>query len=63
MTRVNCTKCGRLMLPIQDKYYCINCELQVEIDGVRKIKAAYRKSSKVTKKDRQFLKEIKVKWE
>ena len=51
------------MLPIQDKYYCINCELHVEIDGIRKIKATYRDNPKVTQKDRQFLKKIKVKWE
>ena len=62
MPQVNCPKCGRLMLSIQDKYCCINCELYAEIDGARKVWATYRESSKVTEEDREFLKKIKVKW-
>ena len=56
MPRAACPKCRKLLYPIQETYFCLRCNLKF---GKKK----ETKEQALTKKDRDFLKKVKVKWQ
>ena len=63
MFRVRCPRCGQLMFPVQQGYYCLACKLESLKPARDLLPETAGREAKLTAEDHKFLEHIRVRWD